>query len=189
MTNQDNNDVVFAKAPENVSIVDTSDVVFSKAPDSVSPYVDTSTDDWSDSGYGFKVRRVKTHNGYDSYQREDGGIYYGPDQKNTGKAGWFNNTGMRLGDTPTAGISIIDRVINHEEERKKAPIKTALKAATNTALSPIAPGMPVPKLGGFSVVPTTGGTIKGAIDAAPALVQSATHALDAGAGATTVTLS
>lgn len=57
------------------------------------------------NGWQSHVERVKTHNGFDSVKRYDGGIWYGPKQGNTGDPGWFDQEGNRLplnpeGDSP-----------------------------------------------------------------------------------------
>lgn len=50
------------------------------------------------------LKPVTTHNGKQSVQREDGAVWYGPDQGNTGKPGWFNDEGFRAPDAPVTGV-------------------------------------------------------------------------------------
>ena len=45
-----------------------------------------------------QVKPVTTFNGKPSVQRPDGGVWYGPEQGNTGTPGWFDAKGSRLGD-------------------------------------------------------------------------------------------
>jgi len=60
-------------------------------------------------GYPFAVRRTVTPDtGIPTYQREDGAIWYGPEQGNTGKADWFQSSGLRAGrslETTGAGVT------------------------------------------------------------------------------------
>ena len=53
-----------------------------------------------------QVTPVTTFNGKQSVQRSDGGVWYGPDQGNTGKPGWFDGHGNRLGDAPGQAPSV-----------------------------------------------------------------------------------
>lgn len=54
-----------------------------------------------DPSVPFKVRRIVTPDTQrPTFQREDGAIYYGPEQGNQGKPGWFNAQGKPAGDVP-----------------------------------------------------------------------------------------
>jgi len=46
------------------------------------------------------VNPTQTYNGKQSVQRSDGAVWYGPEQGNTGQAGWFDAKGNRAGDAP-----------------------------------------------------------------------------------------
>jgi hypothetical protein len=55
------------------------------------------------------VKPIDIGGGKASVQRPDGGVYFGPDQGNTGKPGWFDAKGNRMGDadgqaTPAPGF-------------------------------------------------------------------------------------
>lgn len=60
------------------------------------------SDGWTkDPSVPFKVRRIVTPDTQrPTFQREDGAIYYGPEQGNQGKPGWFNAQGQPAGDVP-----------------------------------------------------------------------------------------
>ena len=51
------------------------------------------------SDWQSQVKPVTTFNGKPSVQRPDGGVWYGPDQGNAGKPGWFDAVGRRMGLT------------------------------------------------------------------------------------------
>ncbi len=70
------------------------------------------SDGFQPTQYGFKVKPIDLGNGKQSVQREDGAVYFGPDQGNKGKPGWFNDKGLRLGSKPGEDSSIRDRAIN-----------------------------------------------------------------------------
>lgn len=53
-----------------------------------------------ESNWQSQVKPTTTFNGKPSVQRSDGGVWYGPEQGNTGKPGWFDGQGNRLGDAP-----------------------------------------------------------------------------------------
>lgn len=65
--------------------------------------------EWMETQYGFKVRGAVTPDtGKPTVQREDGALWYGPEQGNTGKAGWFQSSGLRAGsgmETTGAGLT------------------------------------------------------------------------------------
>ena len=52
------------------------------------------------SDWQAQVKPIDLGGGKSSVQRSDGGVWFGPDQGNTGKAGWFDGKGNRLGDAP-----------------------------------------------------------------------------------------
>lgn len=57
---------------------------------------------WEASDYGFSVRDAVTPDtGKPTKQREDGAIWYGPEQGNTGTPGWFDANGQRASDAAT----------------------------------------------------------------------------------------
>lgn len=47
-----------------------------------------------------QVKPIDLGNGKQSVQRSDGGVWFGPEQGNTGRPGWFDAQGNRLGDAP-----------------------------------------------------------------------------------------
>ena len=51
-------------------------------------------------GWQAQVKPTQTYNGKQSVQRSDGAVWYGPEQGNTGQAGWFDAKGNRAGDAP-----------------------------------------------------------------------------------------
>jgi len=54
--------------------------------------------EWQDTEYGFKVKPSTTHDtGKPTMQREDGALWYGPEQGNAGDPGWFTPKGERAG--------------------------------------------------------------------------------------------
>ncbi len=86
------------------------------APQDLKPWEKRQTEttappatEWQDTQYGFKVRNfVTTDTGKPTVQREDGAVWYGPEQGNTGKAGWFQSSGLRAGsgmETTGAGLT------------------------------------------------------------------------------------
>lgn len=62
------------------------------------------SDGWQDTPYGFKVKPIQIGQ-VQTVQRPDGAAYFGPQQGNTGKPGWFNAQGQRVGDTPGSEVS------------------------------------------------------------------------------------
>lgn len=58
-------------------------------------------DEWESTEYGFKVKpAVTSDTGKPTVQRDDGAVWYGPEQGNTGKPGWFTAQGERAKDAP-----------------------------------------------------------------------------------------
>lgn len=49
-----------------------------------------------------QVKPIDLGNGKTSVQRSDGGVWFGPEQGNTGTPGWFDGKGNRLGAAPGA---------------------------------------------------------------------------------------
>lgn len=47
-----------------------------------------------------QVKPIDLGGGKQSVQRSDGGVWFGPEQGNTGRPGWFDAQGNRLGDAP-----------------------------------------------------------------------------------------
>jgi len=45
-----------------------------------------------------QLKPIDLGNGKQSVQRPDGGVWFGPQQGNTGKSGWFDGKGNRMGD-------------------------------------------------------------------------------------------
>ena len=76
-------------------------------------------DGFQPTQYGFKAKPIDLGNGKQSVQREDGGVWFGPDQGNAGKPGWFDAQGNRLGDAPGKAPSLNDRAINHMREKER----------------------------------------------------------------------
>lgn len=65
-------------------------------------------DGWQRTEYGFLVRPAVTPDGVQTVQREDGSLWFGPEQGNTGKAGWFTSEGRRAApslDTTATGVT------------------------------------------------------------------------------------
>ena len=56
-------------------------------------------------GWQSQVKPTQTYNGKQSVQRSDGAVWYGPEQGNTGQAGWFDARGHRAGDAPGQAYS------------------------------------------------------------------------------------
>jgi len=53
---------------------------------------------WKESKYGFRIRDAVTPDtGKPTVEREDGALWYGPEQGNTGDPGWFTPKGERTG--------------------------------------------------------------------------------------------
>jgi hypothetical protein len=68
--------------------------------------------DFQPTPYGFKVKPIDLGNGKQSVQRDDGMVWFGPEQGNTGKPGWFNGQGLRAGATPNDPTSFMDTFAN-----------------------------------------------------------------------------
>ena len=56
-------------------------------------------------GWQSQVKPTQTYNGKQSVQRSDGAVWYGPEQGNTGQAGWFDAKGNRAGNAPGQAYS------------------------------------------------------------------------------------
>lgn len=80
-------------------------------------------DGFRDSGYGFKVKDAVTHTGKPTVQREDGALWYGPEQGNKGAEGWFNAKGQRVG--LKSGVGTMD------QERFANPVDVLGQGATD----------------------------------------------------------
>lgn len=106
-------------------------------------------DEWRQTDFGFRVKPTVTHNGTQSVQREDGLVWYGPQQGNTGKPGWFDSKGLRGPDAPVKdwysnmdpdkGVSWADRLLNRQQETKnkvasQGLMKTVAQEAGNTSV-------------------------------------------------------
>lgn len=95
-------------------------------------------DEWQKTEYGFRVRPfVTTDTGKPTVEREDGAIYYGPEQGNTGRPGWFRASGRRAGaGTDTTATGITGAVV-----RGAGPYATGalLGGAAGLAGGPLAP--------------------------------------------------
>lgn len=107
--------------------------------------VDAKPEDWQS-----RVKPIDLGNGKQSVQREDGGVWFGPDQGNKGKPGWFDAKGMRLGDAPGKPTGFMDALTNDlqrkgQQERQRS----------------FAGGLVPMQIGGM-----TGGLVKGGMAAA-----------------------
>jgi len=131
-------------------------------------------DDWQPTQYGFKVKPAVAFNGKPTVEREDGAQFFGPDQGNTGKPGWFDAKGNRLGDVPRGPVSAMDRLRNVANGGITA--KDAVTAIGN------APVLGLPNNGQGYVAPTgrdTGanlaGMVQGAVEMPAGIAQTAAH--------------
>lgn len=102
-----------------------------------------------------RVKPIDLGGGKASVQRDDGGVWFGPEQGNRGKAGWFDANGNRLGDAPGKGASFMDTLTNDLTQKAKAQERLPL-------MGQIVPGQ-------------VSGMTKGLIDTAVAPVQLAAH--------------
>lgn len=112
-------------------------------------------------GSSFPTRQIDLGNGKSSEQRQDGLVFFGPQQGNTGKPGWFNAQGLRGGDTPGKGTSLNDSAIN-EMMLKNREIQG------KSTLGQMTP-------------PPVAGMTQGVIDTVSAPAQLITHALGSNA--------
>lgn len=80
----------FAQVASPVQNADPFAGVASAAPSAAST-------DWQK-----QVKPIDLGNGKTSVQRSDGGVWFGPEQGNTGMPGWFSADGKRLGSSPGA---------------------------------------------------------------------------------------
>ena len=68
--------------------------------------------EWKPTPYGFKVRDAVTPDtGKPTVQREDGALYYGPEQGNTGKPAWFGANGQPAEDTTQHKPTLLEHVM------------------------------------------------------------------------------
>lgn len=81
----------FAQVASPVQGADPFAGVASAAPSQAAP------EDWQK-----QVKPIDLGGGKQSVQRSDGGVWFGPEQGNTGHPGWFDANGNRLGDSPGA---------------------------------------------------------------------------------------
>lgn len=93
-------------APDSQSLKDR---VAAIRAGNVAPQPSEPKSEWTPTQYGFKVRNAVTPDtGKPTYQREDGALWYGLEQGNTGQAGWFQSSGLRAGsgmETSGAGLT------------------------------------------------------------------------------------
>lgn len=75
-------------------------------------------------GSSFPTRQIDLGNGKTSEQRQDGLVWFGPEQGNTGKPGWFNAQGLRGGAAPGQPTSLMDSFANElvTERNKRAAL-------------------------------------------------------------------
>lgn len=89
----------FAQVASPVQNADPFAGVASAAPSAAST-------DWQK-----QVKPIDLGNGKTSVQRSDGGVWFGPEQGNTGTPGWFDGKGNRLGAAPAPpSIPLLGRV-------------------------------------------------------------------------------
>jgi len=85
----------YSDIPDGATVVSDPGQYSDLPPGSTIAYHPPAGQDWQS-----QVKPVPTFNGKQSVQRSDGAVWYGPDQGNTGKAGWFDAKGNRAGDAP-----------------------------------------------------------------------------------------
>lgn len=141
------------------------------------PYADIASpvaepapaDEFQPTPYGFKVKPIQLGK-VQTVQREDGAAYFGPEQGNTGKPGWFDAQGNRVGDAPGKGVGMADAMINRGEANRRlvyqSPGMAILKAIGDTGI-----GGPSQIPG----VPSVAGVGKGLSDSVLAPAQFAAH--------------
>ena len=163
-------------------------------------------EEWRKTDFGFRVKNTVTHTGQPSVQREDGLVWYGPDQGNTGRPGWFDAKGMRGPDVPVKtfaevgtdrGLGIIDRLLNRQQEfrnrvAQQGVLKTAAQDLGNQSILPTAPGTLIRQIReGFGYRtpmaaesylpdPTAARAVKGALDTVVAPAQLLGNAVSPG---------
>lgn len=145
-------------------------------------------DDWQPTPYGFKVKPAVAFNGKPTVEREDGAQFFGPDQGNTGKPGWFDAKGNRVGSAPGKSAGIVDSKINQAQEMVREPFMAGLRKIGNTQIGPTgALGVPtvaqmVPdSVGKFIPEPTNAGLYKGLVDLPVATAQFGAHLMGSNA--------
>jgi len=114
-----------------------------------------------DGDWQSRVKPIDLGNGKQSVQREDGGVYFGPDQGNKGKPGWFDAKGMRLGDAPGKPTGFMDSLTNDLQAKAQQDRQKSFVG-----------GLVPNQVGGM-----TGGLVKGGMAAA----QLGAHALGSSA--------
>lgn len=128
-----------------------------KFVDSEGPkFIDAPSPDWKT-----QVKPIDLGNGKQSVQRSDGGVWFGPEQGNKGKPGWFTANGLRLGDAPGKLTSLNDSAIN----------EMMLKNREIQGKSTL----------GQMVPPPVAGMTQGVIDTVSAPAQLITHTLGSNA--------
>lgn len=144
-----------------------------------------------------RVQPIDLGNGKASVQREDGGVWFGREQGNKGKPGWFDAQGMRLGDAPGKQTAFMDKIINRDEARrseinKKGVIPSLVSGIGDTGLALSNPGTMIrsaysavgqdePAWNRFMPDPTVAGVVKGAVDSPLAIAQLGSHLMGSSA--------
>ncbi len=142
-----------------------------------SKFQEAPADEWKPTQYGFKVKDAVTPDtGKPTVQREDGAVYYGPEQGNRGKAGWFNDKGQRMPDDLQAKASWLE----HPLTRVKQDLAQANNAAINDMAEKNREIQSKPFLG-KALPPQLAGATQGLIDTGTAPIQLASHALGSNA--------
>lgn len=121
-------------------------------------------DDFQPTQYGFKVRPITIGN-TQTVQREDGAAYFGPEQGNKGRPGWFNEQGQRLPDD----LSEKPGWLSQPWARIKSDLGQANRAAINDMQAKARAEQNKPFIG--QIIPEqigalVGGPIKGTLSAA-----------------------
>jgi len=140
-------------------------------------------------GASFPTKQVVTPDtGKPSEQRQDGAIWYGDKQGNTGKPGWFDAKGNRVGSAPGKSAVIVDSQINQAQEMVREPFMAGIRKIGNTQIGPTgALGVPtvaqmVPdSVGKFIPEPTNAGLYKGLVDLPVATAQFGAHLMGSNA--------
>lgn len=104
------------------------------------PELEDQANGWQDTEYGFKVRPIDLGGGAQSVQREDGLVWFGPEQGNEGKPGWFDAQGLRGGASPGEQPSANDRAINDFLQRQRRS-ELRMQEAPMLAASPFPESM------------------------------------------------
>lgn len=64
--------------------------------------IEEPVDEFKDTPHGFRVKPAVVDGKQTVIREDDKAAYFGPQQGNTGKAGWFDGSGNRVGDKPGA---------------------------------------------------------------------------------------